>query len=138
MAGHLLPTRGCEPVASTSNQAESRLGRKTYFRTPPGGCGTAKQKLALVSPRGGTGVFKEGAQLVISFAFETIGARRLGTRAAIKHAHSADVLRTLGVVPAGMRRKSYLPNRGYLDQLLWTNLDDHWQAKVIWGGGKLH
>ena len=75
---------------------------------------------------------------MITFAFETIGARWLEARAAIKNERRADGLRTLGVVPEGMFRKSYLPNRGYLDQLLWTILDDHWQAKVIWGGGKLH
>ena len=83
-------------------------------------------------------MFKEGAQLVISFAFETIGARQLEARAARKNARRAEAVITLGVVPVGMPRKSYLPNRGYLDQLLWTILDDHWQAKVIWGGGKLH
>ena len=138
MADHLLIRSGCETVAAIPDQAESCLGRKTYLRTPPGGWGTAEQKFAPGSPLGGTGVFKEGAHLVITFAFETIGLRRLEARAAMKNERRAEVLRTLGIVPEGMFRKSYLPNRGYLDQLLWTILDDQWQVKVIWGGGKLH
>ncbi len=75
---------------------------------------------------------------MITFAFETMGAHRLEERAASKNGRRADAVITLGVVPEDMFRKSYLPNRGYLDRLLWTILDDYWQAKVIWGGGKLH
>ena len=75
---------------------------------------------------------------MITFAFETLGDRRLETRAVRRNARRAEALITLGVVPQGRFRKSYLPNRGYLDDLLWMILDDHWQAKVIWGGGKLH
>ena len=66
---------------------------------------------------------------MIKFAFETIetiGARRLEARVARNRK------------PEGMFHMAYLPNRGYLDQLLGTILDDHWQAKVIWGSGKLH
>ena len=75
---------------------------------------------------------------MITFAFEMIGARRLEARGAKKNERCAERLITLGVVAEGMFRKSYLANRGYFDQLLWTILDGQWQAKVIWGGGKLH
>jgi RimJ/RimL family protein N-acetyltransferase len=137
MAGHLLMIGDCEHLASTPNQTESRLERKTYFRTPPGCCGTAEQTFALGSPFGGTGVSKEGAQLVITFAFETIGVGRLDARAAAKNGRGDDRLRRLSAVPRRILGKSF-PNSEYLDQIFSTILDDWWQAKVIWGGGKLH
>jgi hypothetical protein len=34
-------------------------------------------------------------------------------------------------------RKSFQRNGEYLDQSLWTILDEDWHAKVIWGGGKM-
>lgn len=75
---------------------------------------------------------------MITFAFETIGVRRLETRAAMKDEGGAETLRKLGVLQQGLLRQPFPPNGGYLDHILWTILDDEWQAKVIWGGGKLH
>ena len=75
---------------------------------------------------------------MITFAFETIGLRRLEVRAAMKNDPSVELLRKLGVLPGGMLRTPFLPDHAYLDRMLWTILDDQWQAKVIWGGGKLH
>src|SRR5262245_61910967 len=44
--------------------------------------GTAEWGFAIGSPFWGTGIFQEGAQLVLEFAFDTIGVHRLEARAA--------------------------------------------------------
>jgi RimJ/RimL family protein N-acetyltransferase len=44
-------------------------------------------------------------------------------------------LRKLGAVQEGVLRRSLQCRGEYLDQALWTVLDEDWrQAKVIWGG----
>ena len=35
-------------------------------------------------------------------------------------------------VPEGLLRKSFLKNGEYLDQMLWTILDEDWSAKAVW------
>jgi len=85
----------------------------------------------------GTGMFMDGARMVIEFPFDTIRTHRLEARAAIKNGRGNGALRKLGAVQEGVLRKSFLRNGEYLDQALWTILDEDWQAKVIWGGGKM-
>ena len=46
-------------------------------------------------------------------------------------------LRKLGAVQEGILRKSFLRSGEYLDQMLWTVLDEDWRAKAIWGGGRM-
>ena len=75
---------------------------------------------------------------MITFAFETIGVHRLEARAAVKNGRGNGALKKLGAVQEGILRKSFLRNGEYLDQVLWSILDEDWQAKVIWGGGKIH
>jgi len=55
------------------------------IRETEAGFGTAEWGFALGSPFWGTGVFQEGAELVIEFAFDTIGVHRLEARAAIRN-----------------------------------------------------
>ena len=47
------------------------------------GFGTAEWGFAIGSPFWGTGVFQDGARLVVEFAFDTVGVHRLEARAAI-------------------------------------------------------
>src|SRR5580765_6599782 len=101
------------------------------------GFGTAEWGFAIGSAFWGTGVFQDGARLVVEFAFDTIGVHRLEARAAIKNGRGNGALRTLGAVQEGVLRKSFQRNGEYLDQSLWTILDEDWHAKVIWGGGKM-
>ena len=74
---------------------------------------------------------------MITFAFETIRVGRLKARAAAKNGRGNERLRKLSAVPQSVLGKSF-PNSEYLDQIFSTILDDWWQAKVIWGGSKLH
>ena len=73
---------------------------------------------------------------MITFAFETIRVGRLEAQAA-KNKRGDKRLRTVNVVAKEILGKSF-PNSEYLDQIFSTILDNQWQAKVIWGGGKLH
>jgi RimJ/RimL family protein N-acetyltransferase len=95
---------------------------------------TAEWGFALGSAFWGTGVFMDGARLVVDFAFDTIGTHRLEARAAIANGRGNGALRKLGAMQEGILRKSFLRNGEYLDQALWTILDEDWRThRVIWG-----
>ena len=93
---------------------------------------TAEWGFAIGSPYWGTGVFQKGAELVINFAFETVGIHRLEARAAVKNGRGNGALRKIGAVQEGVLRKSFYRHGEYLDQVLWTILDEDWEAKAVW------
>ena len=92
------------------------------------GWGTAEWGFAMGSAFWGTGLFAEGAELVLQFAFETIGVHRLEARAAVLNGRGNGALRKLGAVCEGVLRRSFLRNGQYLDQALWAILADEWKA----------
>jgi RimJ/RimL family protein N-acetyltransferase len=98
------------------------------------GFGTAEWGFALASEYWGTGMFLNGAQLTLAFAFKTIGVHRLEARAALQNARGNGALRKVGAVVEGVLRRSFLRRGEYLDQALWTILSDEWiETKAIWG-----
>ena len=98
------------------------------------GFGTAEWGFAIGSGFWGTGAFSDGANLVLNFVFNTMGVHRLEARAAVRNGRGNGALRKLGAVQEGILRRSFFRNGEYLDQVLWTILDDEWvQAKAIWG-----
>ena len=98
------------------------------------GFGTAEWGFAIGSAFWGTGVFMDGARMVVDFAFGTIQTHRLEARAAILNGRGNGALRKLGAMQEGILRKGFLRNGEYLDQALWTILDEDWRAqRVIWG-----
>lgn len=98
------------------------------------GFGTAEWGFAIGSAFWGTGVFMDGARMVIDFAFDTIHTHRLEARAAILNGRGNGALRKIGAMQEGILRKSFLRNGEYLDQALWTILDEDWkQQRVVWG-----
>ena len=98
------------------------------------GFGTAEWGFAVGSAFWGTGVFMDGARMVIDFAFDTIQTHRLEARAAILNGRGNGALRKIGAMQEGILRKSFLRNGEYLDQALWTILDEDWkQQRVVWG-----
>jgi RimJ/RimL family protein N-acetyltransferase len=99
------------------------------------GFATAEWGFAIGSAFWGTGVFADGAKMVIEFAFDTVRTHRLEARAAVANGRGNGALRKIGAVQEGVLRKSFLRNGEYLDQTLWTILDDDWRrAKSVWGG----
>jgi RimJ/RimL family protein N-acetyltransferase len=101
--------------------------------------GTAEWGFALATEFWGAGMFSEGARLVIDYAFDVIGARRLEARAALRNGRGNGALRKIGAVQEGVLRRSFLKNGEYLDQALWTILSEDWlEAKAVWGPGRIH
>jgi ribosomal-protein-alanine N-acetyltransferase len=91
------------------------------------GFSTAEWGFAIGSPFWGTGVFVDGARLVVDFTFERIGVHRLEARAAIANGRGNGALRKIGASQEGVLRKSFLRNGEYLDQTLWTIVEDEWR-----------
>ncbi len=122
--------------AVTLAESDTAIGIFQIRSTEPD-FGTAEWGFALGQPFWGSGVFQEGAELVMEFAFDTIGVHRLEARAALRNARGNGALKKIGARQEGILRKSFLRNGEYLDQALWTVLDEDWRAKVIWGGGRI-
>ena len=101
--------------------------------------GTAEWGFALASEFWGTGIFVEGAKMIVDFAFEALGVHRLEARAALKNGRGNGALRKLGAVQEGVLRRSFVRNGEYLDQALWTILHEDWlEAKTVWGSHVIH
>jgi len=92
------------------------------------GFATAEWGFAIGSAFWGTGIFEESADLVLEFAFDTIGVHRMEARASIRNGRGNGALRKLGAVQEGTLRKSFYRNGEYHDQALWTILDEDWRA----------
>ncbi len=92
------------------------------------GFGTAEWGFAIGSPFWGTGIFADGADLVLEFAFETLGVHRLEARCAVKNGRGNGALRKIGAVQEGVLRKSFLRNGEYLDQVMYGVIEDDWRA----------
>ena len=106
---------------------DTAIGIFQVRETEPG-FGTAEWGFAIGSPFWGMGLFQEGAELVLQFVFETLGAHRLEARAALRNGRGNGALRKIGAVQEGVLRRSFLRNGEYLDQALYAIVDDDWRA----------
>ena len=84
--------------------------------------GTAEWGFAIGSDFWGTGVLQEGAEMVLDFAFDTLGVHRLEARAAVKNGRGNGALQKLGAVQECRLRKSFQKKGEYLDQMLYAIL----------------
>jgi ribosomal-protein-alanine N-acetyltransferase len=92
------------------------------------GLDTAEWGFAIGSQFWGTGVFQDGAALVLDFAFDTMGVHRLEARAAVKNGRGNGALQKLGAVQECLLRKSFAKNGEHLDQVLYGMLDTDWRG----------
>ena len=90
--------------------------------------GTAEWGFAIGSAFWGTGVFQDGADLVLDFAFTTLGVHRLEARAAVRNGRGNGALQKIGAVQECVLRKSFQKNGEYLDQVLYAVVDVDWRA----------
>jgi ribosomal-protein-alanine N-acetyltransferase len=98
------------------------------------GFATAEWGFAIAVEYWGTGVFADGANLVVDFAIETIGVQRLEARAAMKNGRGNGALLKIGARQEAVLRRSFIKNGENFDQALWTIVADEWlEAKVVWG-----
>jgi len=70
--------------------------------------------------------FREAARLVGSFAFETVGARRLESRVLAADRRANIALRQLGAVQEAVLRRSMRRGSEYVDQALWAVMKEDW------------
>jgi [ribosomal protein S5]-alanine N-acetyltransferase len=117
--------------AVTLDSTDTAIGIFQLRELEPG-FGTAEWGFAIGSAYWGSGVFQEGAELMVDFAFEVVGVHRLEARAAVKNGRGNGALRKIGAVQEGLLRKSFQKDGEYLDQALWTILREDWSAKKIW------
>jgi len=86
----------------------------------------------------GSGLFVEGARLVIAFTFDVIGAERLEARAAVPNGRGNGALAKIGARREAVLRRSFFKNGDYLDQNLWSLLRDDWLQEKTASRPKLH
>ena len=87
----------------------------------------AEWGFALGSDYWGTGIFTDAAQIVLDFAFDVLGVRRLEAKAAVKNGRGNGALQKLGAVQEAVLRRSFLRNGVYMDQACWTILVAAWR-----------
>ena len=95
------------------------------------GFATAEWGFALGSAFWGNGMFAQGARLVLDFAFDVIGARRLEARAAVANGRGNGALRKVGAVQEGVLRRSFQRHGQYHDQVLWGILAEDWRLQRL-------
>jgi [ribosomal protein S5]-alanine N-acetyltransferase len=102
------------------------------------GFGTAEWGFALGSAFWGTGLFVDGARMVLNFAFDVVGIHRLEARAAVANGRGNGALRKIGAVQEGLLRRSFARNGAYHDQVLWSILAEDWQFMRLQQRPRIH
>lgn len=96
------------------------------IRAMEGSFERAEWRAAIAPEFWGSGVFADGARLVLDFLFGTIGARRLEARASVTNQRANGALMKIGAVREAMLRASSSRLGRNPDQVLWTILADDW------------
>lgn len=99
---------------------------------------TAEWECTLAPSVRGSGIFLEAARLVGSFAFGTVGARRIEARVLLQNGRGNGALRKIGAVQEGILRRSVRRGDDYLDQVLWSILKDDWGDLWISTAPRVH
>ena len=118
-------------------------GERVCFAAVPRGCdvaiglfelhalesafATAAWRFAIAPEFWGSGVFADGARLVIDFLFETIGARRLEARAALHNVRANAALMKIGAIREALLRGRTTDPRASADHALWTIHAEDWR-----------
>ncbi len=71
-------------------------------------------------PLWGTGVFHDGARLMVDFAFNAVGVHRIEVRASVENARSNAALQKIGAHKEGLLRAAFVHDGQYEDQYLWS------------------
>ena len=96
-------------------------------RAGDAGFETAEWGFAIGSAFWGTGVFQEGAGMLLEFAFDTLNVRRLEARAAVQNGRGNGALIKMGAVQEAILRKSFVKNGRTYDQVLFAILESDWR-----------
>lgn len=119
--------------ALTTADSDEAIGMFQVRALEPG-FATAEWGFVIGSAYWGRGLFVEAASLVVDFAFDVLGVRRLEARAAAANGRGNGALRKVGAVQEGVLRRAFLRDGRLQDQVLWSILSDEWrEAKTLWG-----
>jgi ribosomal-protein-alanine N-acetyltransferase len=88
---------------------------------------TAEWGFAVGSAFWGTGVFQEGAEMLLEFAFDTLNVRRLEARCAVQNGRGNGALLKVGAVQEAVLRQSFIKNGRTYDQVLFAILERDWR-----------
>jgi [ribosomal protein S5]-alanine N-acetyltransferase len=86
----------------------------------------------------GSGAFIEAVRLAGSFAFATVGSRRLEARVPVANGRANGAMRKLGAVQEGLLRRSLRRRGEYFDQVLWSVLKEDWSEHWVPTGPRVH
>jgi [ribosomal protein S5]-alanine N-acetyltransferase len=95
------------------------------------GFAMAEWGFAIGSEFWGTGLFTDGAKLIVDFAVDVLGTDRLEARAAVANGRGNGALRKIGAVQEGVLRRSFLRNGVYHDQVLWGIVAEDWRLQRL-------
>jgi RimJ/RimL family protein N-acetyltransferase len=96
---------------------------------------TPEWGFAMGSPFWGTGLFLQGAEAVLDFAFHGIGLDELCACAAVENGRGNAALQKVGALRQGIVRDGLVRNGKPMDQYYWTlSADGRPRRKVIWEG----
>ena len=87
----------------------------------------AEWGFAIASAFWGRGMYADAAVMVLEFAFDVVGVRRLDARAAVANERAAGALRKVGATRGCVLHGSLLKDGRHLDQELWTLRDRDWR-----------
>jgi len=88
---------------------------------------TAEWGFALGSPFWGTGLFSQAAALVMAFAFNDVGIKRLEARSMVENGRANAALRKIGARQEAVLRQSTAKNGRLHDEQLWAILEADWR-----------
>jgi ribosomal-protein-alanine N-acetyltransferase len=71
-------------------------------------------------------VFIDAAEMMVAFAFETVGVHRLEARAAVKNGRGNGALRKLGATREGVLRSAFQGEHARFDHVMWSMLAEDW------------
>lgn len=83
----------------------------------------------------GTGVFYQGARLLLDFAVDVVNVHRIEARAAVDNERSNAALQKLGATREGTLRDAFWMHDRFVDQYLWAILDSDWRNGKSRGNG---
>jgi len=98
------------------------------IRGSESGLETAEWGFAIGSAFWGTGIFQEGAEMLLEFAFDTLNVRRLEARCAVQNGRGNGALLKMGAVQEAVLRKSFVKNGRTFDQVLFAILESDWRV----------
>jgi len=107
-------------------------------RSLEAGFGLGEWGFVIGSAFWGTGIYAEGAKLVLDFAFNVVGVHRLEARASIANRRGNGALRKMGAVDEGVLRRSFRRHGEYHDQVLWSILAEDWFSQRVDGPPRIH